>query len=74
MDAYRDHGNPTLTLERDFDGASYAIEQLARYDIDLDQIMQELEIEDVQKFIDSYNQLFRALERRRDEIVRTAIH
>jgi transaldolase/glucose-6-phosphate isomerase len=55
--AFRDHGAVRLSLEDDVDGARAMIQQLNDAGIDLAAIMQQLQDEGVQAFIDSFKSL-----------------
>lgn len=61
LDAYRDHGNPKLTLEQDIDIAHQVLQQLPKLSIDIDKLTQQLENEGVDKFNKSYEQLIETL-------------
>lgn len=54
VDAFRDHGTVTTTLE---DGEGHELEQLAKHGIDIDRAMAELLHEGVEKFAKSYDEL-----------------
>ena len=62
--AYRDHGDPAVRLEQDLDSAGALPGRLAALGIDLGQLAERLEEEGVRKFIDPYDRLHAALERR----------
>ncbi len=63
--AYKDHGNPRLTLTEDLDGARRALADLRALGIDLAAITEELESEGVQLFADSYHTLLASLARKK---------
>ena len=65
FDAYRDHGRPELTLDRDADAAAEQVRQLAALGIDLDAATQQLEDEGVAKFVSAYDKLLDAMPGRR---------
>ena len=62
MDAFREQGEvqPTVTSDLDYWGA--VLDRLAALGVDLDAIMDQLQAEGVQKFIDSYDDLLNDLE------------
>lgn len=64
LEAYRDHGDPKLTLEQDVTTANWIFEQLPELGIDMDQVTQQLEEEGVDKFIQSFDKLMETLARR----------
>jgi len=55
--AVRDHGLVRLSLEDDLEGARATIQQLTEAGIDLPAVMQQLQDEGVQAFIDSFRSL-----------------
>ncbi len=63
--AYKDHGNPRLTLTEDLDGARRALADLQALGIDLAAVTTELETEGVQLFADSYHTLLASLARKK---------
>ena len=56
FEAYRDHGQVELTLQKDVDGARHVLERLAMVGIDLAAITQELEDEGVSGFAKSFRE------------------
>lgn len=62
LDAYRDHGDPKLTLEQDIDDANRVFQQLSELGINIDRITQQLEDEGVEKFNKSFDELMKTLE------------
>ncbi len=64
LDAYRDHGNPRLSLENKVDEAYRTLEGLKDLGIDLDACTQQLESEGEAKFNKAYDQLLAAFERK----------
>ncbi len=62
MDAFRDQGEVQSTVSSDPDYWSGVLERLAALGVDLDAIMDQLQDEGVQKFIDSYDDLLNDLE------------
>ena len=65
LNAYRDHGKPTLTLEEGTPAAYRVFEGLRRVGMDLDALTQKLEDEGVTKFIKASDQLMDALREKR---------
>lgn len=61
LDAYRDHGHPEKTLDRDVAAAQRALRDLAAVGIDLDGVTQQLEDEGVAAFIAAFDRLMAAL-------------
>lgn len=65
LHAYRDHGNPADRLTDDVDQAIDVLNGLAKLDIDLDAVTDQLEAEGVQKFIKAFDSLMETLEKKR---------
>ncbi len=57
LDAYRDHGNPAPRLKDDAEQAAQKLHTLGDLGIDLDAVTHQLEVEGVEKFSKSYDQL-----------------
>jgi transaldolase len=69
LNAYRDHGQPAQRLTQDTANALDVLESLARLDIPIDQVTQELEDQGIDKFIKPYDSLMQTLEK-----ARAAVH
>ena len=69
LNAYRDHGNPRMTLEENLDQASQILRELPRLGIDLDQITQELEDQGVKKFQAAFDRLMVSLHEKQSVIL-----
>jgi transaldolase len=69
IDNFQDHGRVENTLERDVDGAKRTLEAFAEAGIDYDDVVGVLEREGVQKFADSFKQLFEGVAGKRDQLV-----
>jgi transaldolase len=67
LEAYRDHGQPELRLERDLNSAYEVLGNLPKLDINLADVTQQLEEEGVQKFIKPNDELLAVLERTREQ-------
>ena len=63
IDAYRDHGHPELSIDLDLQKTSGYFQLLSELGINLDQVTQQLEIEGVDKFTKSYDQLIATLKK-----------
>ncbi|MBX9812884.1 MAG: transaldolase [Burkholderiales bacterium] len=57
--AFRDHGHASLTLENEVEAAHQQFTALTRFGIDLDKIGEELQVEGVKLFSDSFEQLLK---------------
>ncbi|MFC2028531.1 transaldolase [Chloroflexota bacterium] len=64
LDAFRDHGVPALTINRDLEDAENTIKDLGELGISFSVITSELEEEGVQAFIDAYTGLKRSIGRK----------
>lgn len=63
IEAYHDHGDPKVRIKQDLDKAKSDFQQLPKFDIDIDQVTQQLENEGVDKFAKSYDQLIQTLKK-----------
>ena len=61
LDAYRDHGQPHLSLEQDVSQAYHVLNKLSLVGIDIDKVTQQLEDEGVEKFVSALNRLMHSL-------------
>jgi len=69
LNAYRDHGNPSRTLELAISEADGVLQGLEQVGIDIDDVSQQLENQGVDKFIASYDKVVVTLEKKRDLIL-----
>jgi transaldolase/glucose-6-phosphate isomerase len=67
LEAFRDHGKVTLTIEKDLDGARKAFSDLDQIGISMRKVTQELEEEGVAAFSESYNSLLTTVKARRED-------
>ena len=68
MDAFREQGEVQPTVSSDPDYWSGVLDRLAALGVDLDAIMDQLQEEGVQKFVDSYDDLLDDLEAKADAL------
>jgi transaldolase len=68
VEAFQDHGEVALTLEEGIDEARQVFEQLAAAGVDYADVTDTLEREGVQKFIDSFSELFEGIESKRGQL------
>ena len=61
LHAYRDHGEPARRLEEKLPEAAAVLESLARLELDIDRLTQQLEDEGIEKFNKPYDTLLRTL-------------
>jgi transaldolase len=69
IEAFQDHGEVALTLERDVDEAKRVFEQVAEAGVDYDDVVATLEREGVDKFADSFKELLDGVQAKRGELV-----
>jgi transaldolase len=65
---FRDHGRVRYSVEDDIPGAKAVLAALESVGISYDQVTQQLQDEGVQKFADSFHQLFKTIESKRQAI------
>lgn len=73
LNAYRDHGNPRLTLTEGLDEARESLQSLKRLDIDIDRVTDKLEREGVEKFIKAYDVLLNAIRQKASALVEKGV-
>lgn len=73
LDAFRDHGHPAVTLDQGVDAALDTLRQLAEVGIDLRQVTDQLQVDGVQLFTDSYRKLIQGLREKRQAILAEAV-
>jgi transaldolase len=69
IEAFQDHGEVALTLERDLDDARRVFERVAAAGVDYDDVVAVLEQEGVQKFAESFRELLEGVRSKRGELV-----
>ena len=72
IEAFQDHGRVEATLERDVDEAHRLIDALGEAGISYDDVTDTLEREGVQKFADSFAELLKGVEEKRDQLAAKA--
>jgi transaldolase len=70
IDAYRDHGDPALRLEKGLHEARETLDLLPELDIDINQVTQQLENEGIEKFNKPFDDLIKSLESKRAEAIK----
>lgn len=68
LDAYRDHGDPSVRIYDELAAAPRLFRRLAELGLHFEQVTQELEDEGVRKFADSYADVVRAVGRKREAL------
>jgi transaldolase/glucose-6-phosphate isomerase len=69
LEAFRDHGNPHLSIEENLDDAKQVLDRLEKGGISLDQITKELVDEGVAAFADAADKLYAALADKRAKLL-----
>jgi transaldolase/glucose-6-phosphate isomerase len=69
LEAFRDHGTAEITLTRGVEEAARTIDELNAAGIRMAQVTQELEDEGVKSFADSFNELIKTIQTRRQNAV-----
>jgi transaldolase/glucose-6-phosphate isomerase len=68
LEAFRDHGTASLTVEDGLDDASQTFQQLAEVGINIDDVMQQLLNEGVEKFVQPFDVLLESIAQKRASI------
>jgi transaldolase len=68
IEAFQDHGEVALTLERGVDEARALFRKLAEIGVDYGDVTETLEREGVEKFADSFNELIEGIEEKRKQL------
>ncbi len=72
LEATMDHAEVRPTLEEGIDEAYKLLEELKEAGVDYDDVVEVLEKEGVQKFVDSYNELIEEIEQKSNRLARQA--
>jgi transaldolase/glucose-6-phosphate isomerase len=72
LDAFREHGRPAATLEQGVDEAQETLRRLAEVGIDFRKVTDQLQMDGVQLFADSYRKLIQGLRAKREAILAEA--
>lgn len=68
LEAFLDHGKVAQTIDLHLNEAQTVFASLATLGIDMEQVADELEVDGVQKFVDSYQDLLKTIEQQRSEL------
>jgi transaldolase len=68
VEKFSDHGRVRLSIEDDIPGAKHTMDELEKIGIHYSQVTQQLLDEGVQKFADSFHQLFKGIEGKKQAI------
>ncbi len=69
IEAFRDHGKLTRSVDKHLDEAHRVIRELGALGIDMEEVGAQLQIEGIDLFAKSYNGVLDIVERRRDELL-----
>jgi transaldolase len=69
IESFRDHGRVRRSIEDQLSQAKAQLAALAEIGISYDQVTRQLQVEGVQKFIDSFQTLFACIDRKRQGLV-----
>jgi transaldolase len=65
LEAFLDHGQARRTVDKDIEEAEQVMADLAKVGVDINAITEQLQVDGVKAFVDSYDQLLNALEEKR---------
>ena len=65
LNAFKDHGNPHLSIDKEFDAAQQAFAGVESLGISMEQVAQELEDEGVRAFTESFEAVLKTIDERR---------
>jgi len=68
IENFRDHGKVRLSVEDNIQQAKDELEELEKVGIHYDQVTKQLQDEGVQKFADSFHELFKGIESKKQNI------
>jgi transaldolase len=68
IEAYQDHGDPQVRLDKGLDEARRVLDELAKAGVDYDDVTQTLEREGVEKFAQSFEDLMKALRAKQESL------
>ncbi len=71
--AFRDHGQVSLTLEKDLEGARETLSMLAEVGIDLNQVTDELLAAGLKAFVEPFEKLIRTIDEKREDTITSIV-
>lgn len=74
IENFRDHGKVDTTMEKDLQAAYAVLEELEKVGISYDQVTLQLQNEGVQKFADSFHQLFKGIEDKKNALAERQVN
>ena len=69
LDAYKDHGNPSLTIERNLDDCLAHLDMIEDAGVNMDEITEKLLVDGLKAFSDSYDQLIENISDKRTSLL-----
>jgi transaldolase len=69
LKAFADHGTPTRTVDKELDQARADIAAVAAAGVSLEQVTEDLEVDGVKKFADSFEELLKTIDERRKQLI-----
>ncbi|HEY1410034.1 MAG TPA: transaldolase [Promineifilum sp.] len=69
IDAFRDHGTVADTLEKDLDEARMVFDHLSELNIDIDAVTEQIQVDGVKAFADSFDGLLKSIASKRDKLM-----
>jgi transaldolase / glucose-6-phosphate isomerase len=69
IDAFRDHGKVAATIEKDINSAEQHMAEIAKSKIDFDKITDKLTADGVDSFTESFRDLLKTIEKKKNEIL-----
>ena len=69
LDAYKDHGNPSLTIESNLDDCLAHLDMIEDAGVNMDEITEKLLVDGLKAFSDSYDQLIENISDKRTSLL-----
>ena len=69
LDAYKDHGNPSLTIESNLDDSLAHLDMIEDAGVNMDEITEKLLVDGLKAFSDSYDQLIENISDKRTSLL-----
>ena len=69
LDAYKDHGNPSLTIQSNLDDSLAHLEMIEDAGVNMDEITEKLLVDGLKAISDSYDQLIENISDKRTSLL-----
>ena len=69
LKAFADHGTPARTVDKELDQARADIAAVTAAGVSLEQVTEDLEVDGVKKFADSFEELLKTIDERRKQLI-----